>query len=93
MKALRGRDSTPAPIPHRHSQDGLLNRQRQVQPAVHVAAVGLIQPQDQRAALGAALRLQRNTSGGRGRGRAQFGTPPPARPTPCLLDGLQYDRG
>lgn len=85
MRALRGRDSTPTPIPHCHSQDGLLNRQRQVQPAVHVAAVGFIQPQDQRAALGAALRLQRDRAGERGprAGPVQDPAPSTSHPLPA----------
>lgn len=42
-----------------------------------MAAMGLIQPQDQRAALGAGLSLGREAGGGRGEGYAQPGTPPP----------------
>jgi len=62
-----------------------LNRQRRVQPAVAVTAVGLVEPQQERAALGAGLRLRREVSGGWGRHQA----PPrtrhrPIPPLACL---------
>lgn len=82
MRALRGQDSQTHPVPH--SQDGLLNRERRAQPAVDVAAVGLVQPEDQRAALGAGLRLRREVGGGRGLGRPSWGPAPAAPPLACL---------
>lgn len=63
-----------------------------MQPAVDVAAVGLVQPEDQRAALGAGLRLRRKVGGGRGLGGPSWGSTP-YRPAPCLLDRLQHDSG
>lgn len=59
---------TPASLCAPHSQDGFLNRQRRVQPAVDVAAVGLVQPEHQRTALEAGLCLRREAGGGQGRG-------------------------
>ena len=67
------------PLPP-HSQDGFLNWQRRVQPAIHVAAVGLVQPEHQRAALGIGFRLEWEGDGGWGQGRSSPGTAPP-RPT------------
>lgn len=90
MRRREGTTPTPTVLPH--SQDCLLNRQRCVKPAVDVAAMGLVQPQDQCAALGAGLCLRREgeEGSGRGCGRDQPRTPPPCRPTPCLLDSLQH---
>ena len=82
---------TPTATLQPHSQDSLLNRQRRVQPAVGVTAVGLIEPQQECAALGAGLRLRREVWWWAG---SIAGPAPNApRPAPCLLDSLQHDRG
>lgn len=82
MRALRGQDTHSHPAPH--SQDGLLNRQRCVQPAVHVAAMGLVQPEDQRATLGTSLSLRREVGGGRWAAGGARAHPAQVRPRPTL---------
>lgn len=82
MRIPRGQGSNPHPAPH--SQDSLLNWQRCVQPTVYVAAVGLVQPEHQCAALGGALRLQREVGGGQGQGRWAGPRVDPTPPLACL---------
>ena len=81
------------PLPP-HSQDGFLNWQRRVQPAIHVAAVGLVQPEHQRAALGIGFSLEWEGDGGVGpRSKQPRHCPTLPHPSPYLLDGLQHHGG
>lgn len=90
MRTLQGQDSHLPPAPH--SQDSLLNWQRRVQPAVHMAAMGLIQPEDQRTALGTSLRLRKEVGDGWWAGTRTHPVWNPPLVAPCLLDCLQHNR-
>lgn len=81
------------PLPP-HSQDGFLNWQRRVQPAIHVATMGLVQPEHQPAVLGIGFSLDWKGDGGWGQGWKQPGARPTLlSPSHCLLDGLQHNGG